>query len=76
MLLQLIVKAEQRMSEIYIEQRTFQNAQSYNSLRNNRLAGRGEWNPADEDVLLLAVDGKSYTWEEVDKMLMHYKDLK
>lgn len=69
----MIAKAERGMSEIYIEQRTFPNGQSYQSIRNNRLVGRVEWNPAGEDVPLLAVDGKSYTWDEVGKMLMHYE---
>ncbi|MGH2317022.1 DUF7713 domain-containing protein [Planococcus sp. SE5232] len=55
------------------ERGTFPNGQSYDSIKNNRLAGRVEWNPADEDVPLLMVDGNSYTWEEIGKMLMAFE---
>lgn len=73
LLLRLIAKAERGVTEIYVERGTFPNGQSYNSIRNGRLAGRVECNPANEDIPLLAVDGKSYTWGEVGRMLMRYE---
>ena len=73
LLLQLIGKAERGMAEKYVERGTFPNGQSYDSIKNNRLAGRVEWNPADEARPLLVVDGKSYTWEEIGKMLMAFE---
>ena len=73
LLLDLIAKAERGMAEKYVERGTFPNGQSYDSIKNNRLAGRVEWNLADEDVPLLVVDGNSYTWEEVGRMLMSYE---
>lgn len=73
LLLELIAKAERGMAKIYVEQGMFPNGQSYHSLRNDRLAGRIEWNPAGDGVPLLAINGKAYTWKEVGKMLMHYE---
>ncbi|ANU10137.1 hypothetical protein A1A1_12227 [Planococcus antarcticus DSM 14505] len=70
LLLQLIAKAERGMGERYVERGTFPNGQLYDSIKNQRLAGRVECNPTDEGVPLLVVDGKSYTWEEIGKMLM------
>ena len=73
LLLKLIAKAERGMAERYVEKRTFPNGQTYHSIKDNRLAGRVEWNQADRDKPLLAVDGQSYTWEEVGNMLMAYE---
>ena len=73
LLLDLIAKAERGMAEKYVERGTFPNGQSYDSIKNNRLAGRVEWNPLDEDVPFLVVDGNSYTWEEVGRMLMSFE---
>ncbi|MBT2572036.1 hypothetical protein [Planococcus sp. ISL-110] len=55
--MELMAKAERGMAEQYVERGTFPNGQSYDSIKNNRLAGRVEWNPRDEDVPLLVVDG-------------------
>ena len=73
LLLQLIAKAEKGMAEAYVEEGTFPNGQRYHSIRSGRLAGRVEWNPVGGDVPLLAVDGKSYTWDEFGRMLMSYE---
>ncbi|WP_052131495.1 DUF7686 domain-containing protein [Planococcus sp. CAU13] len=73
LLLRLIAKAERGMAEIYVERRTFPNGQNYNSIRNDRLAGRIDSNLTDERLPLLAINGKAYTWEEVGRMLMGYK---
>jgi hypothetical protein len=73
LLLQLIAKAERGMAEAYVEEGTFPNGQRHHSIRNGRLAGRVEWNPSTDDVPLLAVDGKSYTWDEFGRMLMSYE---
>ena len=73
LLLQLIDKAERGMTEMYVERGMFPNGQSTNAIKDSRLAGRVESNPADRDVPLLAVDGKSYTWEEVGNMLMSFE---
>ncbi|MGH2317026.1 DUF7686 domain-containing protein [Planococcus sp. SE5232] len=47
LLLELIAKTERGIAEKYVDKRTFPNGQSYNSIKNNRLAGRVEWNPLD-----------------------------
>ena len=73
LLLQLIAKAEHGMGNMYVERGQFPNGQWYDSIRDHRLVGRVEWNPADEEVPLLVVDGKSYTWEEFGKMLMAFE---
>lgn len=73
LLLRLIAKAERGMAEIYVERGTFPNGQSYNSLRNDRLVGRIESDLTDERLPLLVINGKSYTWEEVGRMLMSYE---
>ncbi|RNF39616.1 DUF7713 domain-containing protein [Planococcus salinus] len=71
--LQLISKAERGMAEMYVEARKFSNGQSSLSMKKDRMAGRIEWNPLDEDVPVLVVDGKSYAWKEIGKMLMSYE---
>lgn len=39
-----------------------------------RLVGRIEWDPTSEGrVPLLVVDGRSFTWEEVGRMLMTFE---
>lgn len=73
LLLELIAKAERGMGEQYVERRTFPNGQPYDSIKNDRLAGRVEWNSADRSAPFLVVDGQSYTWDEVGKMLMAYE---
>lgn len=73
LLLQLIAKAERGMAESYVEEGTFPDGQRCHSIRSGRLAGRVGWNPAGEDVPLLAIDGKSYTWDEFGKMLLHFE---
>lgn len=73
LLLQLIAKAESGMANMYVERGQFPNGQRYDSIRNHRLVGRIEWNPDDEELPLLVVDGKTYTWEEIGKMLTAYE---
>lgn len=73
LLLQLIGKVERGMVESYVEEGTFPNGQRDHSIRSGRLAGRVEWGSADEGVPLVAIDGKSFTWEEFGKMLMSYE---
>ena len=73
LLLQLIAKAERGMAEQYAEQGQLPDGQSYHSIKNHRLAGRIEYNSMEEDVPLLVVDGKPYTWEEIGKMMMTYE---
>ncbi|WP_017379308.1 DUF7713 domain-containing protein [Paenisporosarcina sp. TG-14] len=71
--LQLIAKAERGMAEKYVEQGQFPNGQSYNTMKNNRLAGIIAYNPDEDVVPKLVVDGKSYTWDEIGKMVMVYE---
>lgn len=72
--LQLIAKAERGMAETYVQEGTFPSGQRYNSIRSGRLAGRVEWDSAtDGELPLLAVDGRSYTWDEIGRMLMSYE---
>lgn len=73
LLLQLIAKAERGMAESYVKEGIFPNGQRYHSIRSGRLAGRVEPDLTDERMPLLGIDGKSYTWEEFGKMLMHYE---
>ncbi|WP_243840641.1 DUF7713 domain-containing protein [Paenisporosarcina antarctica] len=37
------------------------------------MAGRIAYDPDEEVVPKLVVDGKSYTWDEIGKMLMAYE---
>lgn len=67
LLLELIAKAERGMAEQYIEQRHVR------TITNARLAGRVEWNPTDDEIPLLVVDGKTYSWQEIGKMVMSYE---
>ncbi|AIY06276.1 hypothetical protein Plano_2311 [Planococcus sp. PAMC 21323] len=71
--LELIAKAERGMAEIYIQKGEFPNGQHFHSLINDRLVGRIESDLSDDQIPLVAVDGKSYTWNEVGKMLMSYE---
>ncbi|WP_019415076.1 hypothetical protein [Paenisporosarcina sp. TG20] len=71
--LQLIAKAERGMAELYVDQGHFPNGQSYNTMKNDRLAGRIAYDPDEDVVPKLVVDGKSYTWNEIGKMLMAYE---
>ncbi|WP_088007069.1 DUF7686 domain-containing protein [Indiicoccus explosivorum] len=73
LLLQLIAKTERGMREKYVKQGRFPKGQPYSTLQNDRLAGRIEWNPSEEGVPLLAVDGESYRWGEIGRMLMTYE---
>ena len=73
LLLRLIAKAERGMAETYISEGSFPNGQRYYSLPNDRLVGRIESDLTEELLPLLVVNGKSYTWEEVSKMLMSYE---
>lgn len=71
--LELIAKAERGMAEIYIQKGEFPNGQHYHSLANDRLVGRIDSDLSVERMPLVAIDGKSYTWDEVGKMLMSYE---
>lgn len=71
--LDLIAKAERGMAEIYIKKGEFPNGQHYHSLMNNRLVGRIDSDLSDDQMPLVSVNGQSYTWDEVGKMLMSYE---
>ncbi|MFC3210905.1 DUF7713 domain-containing protein [Planomicrobium okeanokoites] len=73
LLMKLLAKAEKGMAEAYVEEKLFEDETTYHGLRNERLAGRIEWNPAAEEIPLLVVDGKPYMWEQIGKLLMHYE---
>lgn len=73
LLLRLLAKVENGMSEIYVEEGEFPNGQKYHLLPNDRLTGRVEPSREDNNIPLLVVNGKNYTWDEIGQMLMHYE---
>lgn len=71
--LELVVKAERGMAEIYLHKGEFPNGQHYHSLINDRFVGRIDSDLSVDQMLLVVIDGQSYRWDEVGKMLMHYE---
>lgn len=51
----------------------FSNGQVYHSLIHDQLVGRFEYDEASDGLPLVMIDGKSFTWEEIGKILMTYE---
>lgn len=65
----LVDKMKRGISKQYIEEQTFPNGQKYQSMVNHQLVGRIEYNAESEDVPLMIIDGRPYTWDELGKIM-------
>ncbi|WP_156418737.1 DUF7713 domain-containing protein [Lentibacillus amyloliquefaciens] len=70
---ELADKVKDGLARQYIEQGIFPNDQAYQTIVDDELVGRIEYNENDPDVPLIIIDGKPYTWEEVGKMMTSYE---
>ncbi|WP_088007152.1 DUF7713 domain-containing protein [Indiicoccus explosivorum] len=73
LLLELIEKVKRGMAETYIRTGNFPNGQCYHILKADRMAGRIAYDDENEGAPLIVIDGTTYSWDEIGKLLMSYE---
>ena len=66
-------KVKDGVSRKYINQKVLPGGHTYQTMPDDELVGRIEYNEEDPDVPLVIIDGKPYNWEEIGNMMRSYE---
>lgn len=73
LLKRLIGKVRKGICQKQVKTSAFPDGQVYHSLIHDRLVGRFDYDKASDDLPMVLIDGKPFTWVELGKMLMTYE---
>lgn len=69
----LIEKARKGIGKQQVETKVFPNGQAYKTIINDQITGLIEYDEASDGSPLIIIDGKPFTWEEVERCLWRTK---
>lgn len=69
----LVDKVQKGIRTIYIEEGRFPSGKKYETIAHHEVRGRLEYDPLNEGIPLVVVDGKPYTWERLGEMVMSFE---
>lgn len=67
---ELVDKVKRGISKQYVKEHFFPSGHKLNSMVSDHIVGRIEYNEESEDVPLMIIDGRPYTWDELGKIMM------
>ncbi|WJY26374.1 hypothetical protein QWT68_09785 [Sporosarcina trichiuri] len=69
----LVRKTRRGLAVRYVEDKMFPSGQPYLSSRDMVLKGMLQYDPSDEELPLMVIDGQPYSWEAVGRMLSAFE---
>ncbi|WP_227938669.1 DUF7713 domain-containing protein [Alkalihalobacillus deserti] len=66
-------KVKQGITTSYVTTRKFPSGQQVETIKNDKIVGRLDYDELNEDTPMVVIDGKPYTWEQLGKMVQAFE---
>lgn len=69
----LVEKVQQGVATTHITTNVFPNGQLFESIADDKVVGRLDYDEYNEDAPMVVINGKPYTWKQLGKMASSYE---